>query len=123
MWAMNPASLSSRHRRRYVIVLPVSPSSAAVNGRGNGWEYGPSSSWLTLQSTACWLSPVPRGSHATRSKRSLSGAAKSAAARRKSNVEPPGPPGFMNSDPIRCEGSVAGLRISASSVVRPRGRS
>src|SRR5262249_33997037 len=44
-----------------------------------------------------------------------------AAPRTKSTPEPPGPPGFTNSEPIRCAGSVGGSLIGAMPMVAPRG--
>ena len=38
-----------------------------------------------------------------------------------SNPEPPGPPGFTNSEPIRRPGSLAGSRTTASEIVPPSG--
>ena len=59
---------------------------------------------------------TPRGSNPTMSKRLRSAGGKRlvAPSRTKSTPDPPGPPGLMNSDPIRVALSVAGSRIIAT---------
>jgi hypothetical protein len=44
-----------------------------------------------------------------------------AMARVMSTPEPPGPPGFSSSDPIRSAGVLAGNRITDSEIVAPLG--
>ena len=58
---------------------------------------------------------TPRGSKPTRSNRLRIALGNwLAPSRTKSTPEPPGPPGLMTSEPMRCDRSVAGSRSSAS---------
>ena len=68
------------------------------------------------------LSPVPRGSQLTTSKRP-SPRRFSRGPMRLTVATPatPGPPKFTNSEPIRCAGLLAGRRITDSEIVRPSG--
>ena len=67
---------------------------------------------------------VPRGSMPMMSKRCSSvGLAHRDAPAANSAAEPPGPPGLTNRLPTRCEGRVARCRVSARSIVAPRGSS
>src|SRR5918994_761081 len=68
------------------------------------------------------LSPTPRGSQLTTSKRPRPKRL-SLGPRRLTVATPatPGPPKFTNNDPIRCAGRLAGRRITDSEIVRPPG--
>ena len=70
--------------------------------------------------------PTPRGSNPTTSKRASTSGVQivcAAPSLTSSTPEPPGPPGFTNSEPMRRAGSLAGRRISASEMVGPPGSS
>ena len=68
------------------------------------------------------LSPMPRGSQLTTSKRPRPKRL-SLGPMRLTVATPgtPGPPKFTNNDPIRCAGRLAGRRITDSEIVRPSG--
>ena len=88
--------------------------SAGVSGVGSRVRYG---SRLSAQSTGAEL-PVPRGSHATMSKRRRKVLLNAALAASTSVVPGmPGPPGFTSSVPTFWLWSVAGRRSRASWIV------
>ena len=88
----------------------------------NGCAATPSVSWLAWQSIDGLLSPTPRGSKPTMSKRSLTPAKRpEPMARTVSAPLPPGPPKLTNSEPMRWAWSRAGMRDSASVIWSPPG--
>ena len=77
--------------------------------------------WLRKQRTRV-LALVPRGSQLTTSKRPPPKASTpSGSPLTRPTPVSPGPPGLMNSVPIRCSGLLARWRISARLIVRPFG--
>ena len=69
------------------------------------------------------LRSTPRGSYETMSKRSSSsGVSTDNSLGRSSMPDVPGPPGLMTSDPMRSDGTSAGCRATAISMVGPSGR-
>jgi hypothetical protein len=98
-------------------------SSSGVSGNANGVNHGPHSSALRKQRRGV-LRLIPRGSKPTRSNRARTSSGKSPDANRtKSTPEPPGPPGFTNSEPIRRFSSAAGRRIRKRPTNPAAGRS
>ena len=69
------------------------------------------------------LPAVPRGSQLTTSKRSLTPAKMSAADRRKSTPEPPGPPGLVKTVPAAFPLPVCGFLMTARAIVPAWGAS
>ena len=97
-------------------------SSAGVLGNANGVKIGAHCLLFPKQRSAV-LRLTPRGSNPTRSNRARTSSVKRKGPAKsvKSTPEPPGPPGFRNSEPIRAAGLVAGRRTSASEIVAPFG--
>jgi hypothetical protein len=98
-------------------------SCPGVTGNGNGGRTDTASLNVWKQRNGV-LRMTPRGSNPTMSKRPRSCSGKTCATpRTTSTPEPPGPPGLMNSEPMRCWGFPAGSRISAREIFAPLGRS
>src|SRR4051794_39204407 len=104
MWASSPP-LSEPHRRANPVVLATKRSEAPrVVGIG-----APPQKLVRLRSLAKQdtrvLRPEPRRSQLTTSKRPENASSRAAPPpRTASTPEPPGPPGLMNSEPIRWPG-------------------